>query len=33
VLFERGDYCDTLIAVLEGVIKEENSGKILAERG
>ncbi|EGR27446.1 protein kinase domain protein [Ichthyophthirius multifiliis] len=33
ILFEKGDYCDTLIAVLEGVIKEENSGNIQAEMG
>lgn len=26
VLFEKGDYCDTLIAVLEGAIKGESSG-------
>ncbi|EAR84179.1 CGMP-dependent kinase 5-1 (macronuclear) [Tetrahymena thermophila SB210] len=33
VLYEKGDYCDTLIAVLDGNIKGEDSGQILADKG
>lgn len=33
VLYEKGDYCDTLIAVLDGNIKGETSGKIVADKG
>lgn len=33
VLYEEGDYCDTLIAVIEGNIKNSSGKEILAEKG
>lgn len=33
ILYEEGDYCDTLIAVLEGTIIGEKSKRILADKG